>query len=154
MNSKIGILSLERKCQKKTSSSLNKHLILQKKLLNFYIVLTNHAINGKKHAFDEQDLAIFLVNLNIIDSMSSSLILMRKGYYNDAFRILRTIQESKNLSLYFMNNDKAAARWIEGEKIPPREVKSALSATKSDRHYYSALSDFIHSNFQLFGGLY
>ncbi len=144
---KMNFSSLETKCENQTLKLFKKQLLVYEKLLDFYFHISNQVKYSGKHVIDEQDLAIIVLNYRIINSISSCLVLMKKGYYNDAFSVLRTIQESNNLCKYFMQNPKAVTKWVDGKQIEPKEVKRELCISTSDNQAYGLLSDFTHTNF-------
>jgi hypothetical protein len=140
-------LSQEKTCEDETIKIFKRENNFQKKLLNFYIkILKGIKKNDRLHILDIQDLSILILNLRIINSLSCNRILINKGYYHDAFSILRIIHESRYLSEYFIDNPEEAERWIDGAQIGHKEVIEKLGIPAHYNAIYGMLCDFTHSN--------
>jgi hypothetical protein len=100
----------------------------------------------KKHPFDDQDVAIFVLNARIINSLACLQNLIQKGYYNDSFAILRNVHQSIWICNYLIKYPNKVDYWLDGGQISYKSIKDDLNPPEIYQQLFGRWSDYVHSN--------
>jgi hypothetical protein len=147
MRTYYNCITLEKKCENSSQKVFKNDIAFSKNLFNFHNALIFDTKFNGKHVIDFQDTGIVILNLKIMNSAAVVISLIKKGYYNDAYTILRNIRESRNLVDYFIENPKAADDWIHGERFAYSSVNAKIKRSDPTNSIYKMYCDFTHSNF-------
>jgi len=140
------IRSEESKCKKLTQLKFKNELNFFNNFLYFYTDQLKMTRICQHSRFSVQENPIFLLNVRIIKSFFCANNLVKKGYYNEAIVIQRSIYESIYLCKYLIKNPKLAVKWSKGERFSPSTVAKDLEISQDMKKIYDTFCEFTHPN--------
>lgn len=108
-------------------------------------LIDRKAKTGQMRARDE---AVITSCSRLYNECFAGFILLKKGLILPATVLLRAAFETTTQAILFVEDENTAKEWLQGRRIPPREVRAKSKFAASERDLYTKLAGLSHPNLE------